>query len=483
MAVKNPRALLERLSATVEVDWLEFKVNNVHPTEIGETISALANSAMLQDRDKAYIVFGVEDGTRNLVGTKTRLAKLKYGNEDFENWISRVLEPRLMIDFLDFEVDGLNFSIIVIEPTYDRPVRFNGCEYLRIGQNVKKLGEYPSHERSLWQATNRRKFEQSIALSNQSEDQILELLRIDTYFKLLKIPRPSPTTEILRKLAADGILEDDMEGGFHITNLGAILLAKDIAAFPTVKGKSVRVIGYKGRDKREAQFEQEGTRGYAVGFADMMRYIMQHIPTEEFYLDGVRGTLPLFPEIALREIIANALIHQDFTISGNGPVIEIYTDRVEITNPGNSLIEPDRMIDERRSRNEKLASALRAFGICEERGGGLDKALLAIEENHLPAFNLNSSEQSMRVVIFGPKTFSEMSKADKHRACFFHCVLQWIKQDYMSNQSLRERFSLEKEDYQAVSSVITECVRTKRIAPAEEDQGRKTAKYVPYWAV
>ena len=142
MAVKNPRALLERLSATVEVDWLEFKVNNVHPTEIGETISALANSAMLQDRDKAYIVFGVEDGTRNLVGTKTRLAKLKYGNEDFENWISRVLEPRLMIDFLDFEVDGLNFSIIVIEPTYDRPVRFNGCEYLRIGQNVKKLGEY-----------------------------------------------------------------------------------------------------------------------------------------------------------------------------------------------------------------------------------------------------------------------------------------------------------------------------------------------------
>lgn len=482
MAVKNPAALLERLCDLDESDWLEFKVNNFHPDEIGTAISALANSAMLQDRDKAYIVFGVEDKTRKRIGTDKRISSLKVGNEDFINWISHILEPRLMIDYLDFEINGIDFSVIVIEPTYDRPVKFKGCEYLRIGANVKKLAEYPNHERSLWQATNRRKFEQSIALSNQSETRIFDLLRVDTYFKLLKIPRPTQSNEILRKLCKDGILEEDMEGGFHIANLGAILLAADISEFPTVKGKSVRVIGYKGTDKREAKFEQEGTKGYAVGFSDMMRFIMQHIPTEEKYLDGVRSVFPLFPEIALREVIANALIHQDFTVSGSGPVIEIYADRVEVTNPGNSLIEPDRMKDERRSRNEKLATALRNLGICEERGGGLDKALLAIEENHLPALDLNSSQQSMRVVIFGPKSFSEMSKADKHRACFYHCVLQWIKQDYMSNMSLRERFSLKQEDYQSVSAVITECVRLKRIAPAEENQGRKTARYVPYWA-
>jgi ATP-dependent DNA helicase RecG len=145
MAVKNPASLLERLCDYDESDWLEFKVNNVHPNEIGTAISALANSAMLQDRDKAYIVFGVEDKTRKRIGTEKRISSLKVGNEDFINWISRVLEPRLMIEYLDFEVNGIDFSVIVIEPTYDRPVKFNGCEYLRIGANVKKLAEYAAH--------------------------------------------------------------------------------------------------------------------------------------------------------------------------------------------------------------------------------------------------------------------------------------------------------------------------------------------------
>jgi ATP-dependent DNA helicase RecG len=113
---------------------------------------------------------------------------------------------------------------------------------------------------------------------------------------------------------------------------------------------------------------------------------------------------PRYPEIAIREITANALIHQDFTVTGSGPLIEMYLDRIEVTNPGNSLIPPDRLLDERRSRNEKLASLMRDLNICEERGSGLDKAMIEIEELHLPAPEFVSSSNSMRVVLFWAAT-------------------------------------------------------------------------------
>src|SRR5690348_15492018 len=193
-----------------------------------------------------------------------------------------------------------------------------------------------------------------------------------------------------------------------------------------------------------------------------MKFIADSLPQEEKYVNGIRQMIPVYPETAIREVIANALIHQDFTISGAGPVIEIYKDRLEVTNPGNSLIEVDRIIDERRSRNEKLASTMRNLGLCEERGGGLDKAIIEIEEKFLPAPYFSSSENSMRVVLFGPKAFNDLSKTEKLRACFFHCVLRWMKNDFMSNTTLRDRFSLPQEEYQAVSSIISESVKQKR---------------------
>lgn len=125
---------------------------------------------------------------------------------------------------------------------------------------------------------------------------------------------------------------------------------------------------------------------------------------------------------------------------------------------------------------------MRSFGLCEERGGGLDKTLIEIEARHLPPPDFISSETSMRVVLLAPRNFGQMSKAEKLRACFHHCVLRWMAQDYMSNTTLRDRFSLTRDDYQAVSAVIAESIKRARIAPADPDQGKRNARYVPYWA-
>lgn len=482
MAIKDPLALLDRLlREPAEQTWLEFKHNRCDPVDIGRCVSACANAAILAEKDRAFIVFGIENGTKRKLGTEVRLHETKKGNENFVNWLNRMLTPSIMVDAIDFRQGETAFAILAIEPSYDRPVSFAGVEYIRIGENVKKLKDFDQHERALWLATSRRKFEEATAAPHLTEREVLERLDIDAYCKLMGQQRGTPA-ESIRALVQRGFIREDMESGYDITNLGAILFARDISTFQSVASKSVRVVRYAGTDKQRSYGEIGGTKGYAIGFGGLISYVIDNLPGEEVFTGGLRTWRSHYPEIAIREVIANALIHQDFTVSGSGPMIEIYEDRLEVINPGNSLIAIDRIIDERRSRNEKLASAMRALGLCEERGGGIDKAILAMENRSLPAPEFFASENSMRIVLPGSRAFSELSKGDKVWACFCHCVVRWLKNDYMSNTSLRQRFSLPDEEYQAVSAVIANAREEGRIVPADENQGNRNAKYVPYWA-
>ena len=94
----------------------------------------------------------------------------------------------------------------------------------------------------------------------------------------------------------------------------------------------------------------------------------------------------MYPELAVRELVANAVIHQGFSLRGTGLMIEMFADRMEITNPGEPLIQTERFIDSPpRSRNEALASFMRWVGVCEERGSGFDKVVSMTELYQLPA--------------------------------------------------------------------------------------------------
>lgn len=483
MPTPNPPAVLERLCReSSEAEWLEFKGSACDQSDVGEYISALANGAMLADRDHAYLVFGVADATRDRIGTTIRLKSWKVKGENFEQWVNRQIEPRINIELVDFEHEGKKFGMVVIEPSYHRPVAFAGVEYIRVGENKKRLKDFPERERALWLATSRRKFEQAIALAGVPEDNIHKLLDVNISYSLREKPVPTGQAEIMKELLSEGYIVDSMDGTYSITNMGALLFAFDLTQFPSIAQKRVRVIRYTGTNKMSSDLEQEGVRGYARGFSGIIKFVLDNTPKIESYINGIRRMQPHYPETAIREIVANALIHQDFTLSGTGPMVEIYSDRIEITNPGHSLINVDRILDERRSRNAKLALAMRHLNLCEERGGGLDKAILAIEMLNLPAPAFFSSEDSMRVVLFAPKTFTDMSRIDKERACYMHCVIRWIQNDFMSNSSLRQRFSLPDKDYQAVSTLISAAIKNGRIKAADPNQGNRFARYVPYWA-
>ncbi|MFM7024047.1 MAG: ATP-binding protein [Flavobacteriales bacterium] len=476
------KILLKDLQAIPkECEWVEFKLNNGNPEEIGEYISALSNSACYDNQDYAYLVYGIEDKTHRLVGTDFYPLSKKVKGQELENWIATQLTPRIDFNIYELENDDLHFAIFRIDATRNTPLKFKGEAYIRVGSYKKKLIDHPEKERKIWNKGNASVFEKEIAISNVSADKIIDLIDCVSYFELTKIPLPDKKG-IIERLVQDKIITRQ-NSRFSITNLGAILFAKDLELFDELARKAVRVIVYDGNNRIKTQKERSGKRGYAIGFEGLVKYITDLLPSNEVIDRALRKRVSMYPAIAIRELVANALIHQDFSIKGSSPMIEVFDDRIEITNPGKPLIDTLRFVDHSpESRNEILARFMRRVNICEERGSGIDKVVFECEFNQLPAPNFIVSENYTRVVLYAHKTYREMDKQDKIRACYLHACLKSVSGSYMTNQSLRERFAIEEKNYSMVSRVISDAIDVKLIKDQDpENTSRKFAKYVPYW--
>ncbi|MCK5564279.1 MAG: putative DNA binding domain-containing protein [Planctomycetes bacterium] len=475
--------LNELTALPFECEWVEFKINNSEPNTIGEYISALSNAACLHNKPAAYVVWGVENETHKIIGTNFKPKSTKIGNEELENWLATQLDPRIDFEIFEFSYDKFKIVMFKIGATYNRPVRFKGTAYIRVGSYKKKLDAHPGKAREIWGKRVELSFEREIALSDIDENEALKLLDYPSYFSLLSLNLPDNKEAILDKLKEEKLLIRK-HNRVSITNLGAILFAKSLDFFDNLSRKAVRVIIYKGKDKLETIKEQRFGKGYAVGFGELIDYINDQLPSSEVIGKSFRQEVKAYPEIAIRELVANALIHQDFSISGSGPMVEIFSDRIEISNPGKPLIDPLRFIDHMpRSRNEKLASFMRRINICEERGSGIDKVVDSVESNQLPAPAFIEEDTYFRATLYAHKTLRQMKKDDKIRACYQHCCLKYVSSDLMTNQTLRDRFGIEEENYSTASRIIGDAIKADLIKPHDPDnRSKRHAKYVPIWA-
>lgn len=475
--------LVRQLVAEGENEWIEFKQNNTDPHEIGEYISALANSAVLAEKTEAYIIWGIDDKTRKIVGTKFRYRACKIGNEPLENWLSRLLEPKVNFYFDQIRIDDQDIVVLTICCAIHKPTSFDGCEYIRIGSTKKKLKEHDEKERKLWKMFDKTPFERQIAVSDVDARTVLHLLEYNAYFDLLNKPIPASETAVIKDLTAQKLIIPSKFGRWDITNLAAILLARELENFSSLRRKASRVILYKGNSRVVSiSAERVGLKGYANGFEGLIAYINRLLPHNEVIGQALRKEVPVYPELAVRELIANALIHQDFSIKGTGPMIEIFDNRMEITNPGKPLIKPDRFLDAPPcSRNEDLAALMRQFGVCEERGSGIDKVIAKTEEFQLPAPLFEVIEDSHRVTLFSPKKLSKMDRNDRIRACYQHACLRYVNHEQLTNASIRQRFGIKEENITLASRYIKEALDAKVIILYDEAAPPKVRKYVPYW--
>ncbi len=476
--------LRELLKIGQECEWMEFKVNNSDPDEIGEYCSALSNSAALSGEQYGYLVFGVHDRDLSIVGTTFDPKTTKIGNHEIENWLATQLEPRIDFEILPVNFEGKSLVIFRIDATKQRPVAFKGKEYIRVGTYKKSLKDHPEKERKLWATVSATSFESRIAKDSLDPDAVLKLIDYPQYFDLIGLPLPSNRDGIIRTLQEESMIQYSADGSLFITNLGAILFAKNLADFPGLFRKSVRVIVYKGKDRLKAIKEQEGGKGYASGFSGLISYINDQLPMDEHIGQALRHEVRRYPEIVIRELVANMLIHQDFSITGTGPMVEIFEDRIEFSNPGRPLIDTLRFIDHSpRSRNEKLAYFMRRIKVCEERGSGIDKVVAAVEIFQLPAPAFQTEDGYFRVTLSAPKSLRQMNKDDKIRACYQHCCLKRVSNAAMTNETLRERFKIDKKNYSIASRIISDTIEAKLIHSADPtSESKKLASYVPFWA-
>ena len=377
--------LIKDLLSEGETEVIEFKENNFQKEEIGKRISALSNSANLLDKKNAYLVFGVSDNNK-IVGTKFLPKKEKIGNEFLESWLNEMLSPKIDFKIFETQIDKKEVVIFQIPPAIIQPIKFKNIAHIRIASTTRKLLDFSEKERKIWQNIDKKSFGKGIAIENLIASEILELLDYSKFFSLTKQKLPTETIKFVGKMTEHHLVKKIFENNFDITNLGGILFAKDLSKFSTLKRKAVRVIIYKGDTRVNILKSQEDGLGYAIAFENLMDFINDKLPSNEEITRTFREKKKMYPEIAIREFVANALIHQDFTISGAGPLVEIFNRRIEITNTGIPLIDTDRFIDHAPiSRNEDVASFMRQIGFCEELGSGIDRALFEISVFQLPA--------------------------------------------------------------------------------------------------
>ncbi len=467
-----------------ETEWIEYKRNRVSPEEVGRYISALANGAALNEQPFGYLMWGVMDRTGELVGTTFNPRTAKKGNEPLEPWLLRLLDPKIHFDFHIVEVDNNRIAFAEVHAAGNIPVRFQNVEYIRVGSVTKPLREAPERERALWRLFDVSPFETRVACGTITTSQALERLDWPAYFRLLKRPVSQNNDQATAgALAADGILRRDPANRWSVTNLGAVLLAEKLKDFQGLARKAVRMIQYSGKSRMKAVREHVFETGYASGFEYMIDYMDAILPTMEVIHNGIRQDVTAFPRAAVRELIANMLIHQDLAATGAGPMVEVFPDRIEISNPGESLVAAERMIDAPpRSRNESVAGLMRRFGICEERGSGIDKAMFAIEFAQLPPPLFETPPGATRVTIFASRPFNEMSRTERVRAVYQHSCLRYIRSEKTTNATLRDRFGISSANSATISRLLGDALKAGVIVVEDPTAGPRSRAYLPFWA-
>lgn len=423
--------------------------------------------------------YGISDDASFVALSKEQIELIvrNLGNVAHNN-----LSQAIDIDHAVLEYEGHPILFVYVPEQREKPIFLRGKDYheayCRVNGQTRKMSDL--QVRNMIATSQGLRFEERVAKRGLTKSGVLQLLNFRKFFELQDKAVPKSVDSVIARMAECGFCigaDDD----WSITNLGAILFANNLSDFDELGSRKVVVRKYMGVNNRNILFEQFGKYGYAVGFEGLVDFIMKNVSTEDI---GVkRKDVADYPRIAIREFVANALVHQDFDICGISITIEIFSNRVVITNPGAPLNDINRLIDlPPNSRNEKLAEHMFLLGFCERRGSGIDRAVAAIEEMHLPAAKIAKEEMCTRVTLYPHKDLKDMTKEEKVEACYQHACLVNEDGKSMNNQSVRERFNLKKTQSSVASRIIADTQEVGLIKIANTDiVSKKLMTYVPYY--
>ena len=465
------------LLAQAETEHLEFKAAATQYDErkLLRYVIALANEG------GGYFVLGVDDKLpRRVLGSQafTKVSEL--------NHLKKRIFESINVKVETFELmhpAGRVLAFEIPSRPIGTPLALEGAYFMRAGESTVAMS---ADQLRKIMDEGKPNWLESPAKENASAEEIIALLDTSLYFKLLKLDYPSTQDKVIDFLRKELLIKPSGKG-WVISNLAAILLAQNLEDIsPLIANKAPRIIVYDGVSKTKTRDngDKQGRRGYVAGFEGLLSIVDAASPLNKSVEHVIRSDVKMFPTQALRELIANAMVHQDFAQQGASLKIEIFSDRVEITNLGLPSIDTSLFINESRVRpeNERLARHMRQLGLCEDKGSGIDKVIEAVEAHHLPAPTWRTDTFHTIVTLFAEKPFSEMDKDDRMLACYQHCCLMFASNRRMTNQSLRARFALDEDKASLVSVVIANAKNANLIKEVSQAKSLRYMSYLPYWS-
>ena len=240
---------------------------------------------------------------------------------------------------------------------------------------------------------------------------------------------------------------------------------------------------YHGNDRLNAHPEPPFPQGYASAYEQVIQTLHGWLPGNEAIGRAVRKDVRMYPDVAIRELVANALIHQDLSVTGTSPLIELFDDRLEISNPGAPLVDTERLLDTPpRSRNEAMASMMRRMNVCEERGTGVDKVVGSCELYQLPAPQFEATDGFTRSILFAMRPLTRMEPRERIRAVYWHACLRHVNGQHTNNTTVRKRFAIADTNSAMASRLLKEAEAAGVIRTFDPVAAPKLRRYVPWWA-
>ncbi len=422
-----------------------------------------------------YLVLGVTDKLpRQVVGTSA-----SNKPADDEKMVHDRVGPGLRVDVVVQRVRGQKVVVVII-PSRLRgaPYKFEGIYYTRIGDQLKEMS---TDELKQIFAEDQGSWLEVPAVRDVLPERVANLLDLASFYRMRE-ERAAPVDKALEDLKrAKLVAAAPKHGRYHITRMGVLLLAHSIEeCAPELAHKRVRLTKYKGSGKAGAILcDEEWDKGWAVGFDEMMRFAFNQMDNQQVIRGVFRKHDDFTPEVALRELLANAIIHQDFTRNGRAS-IEIFSNRISITNPGAPPLKKSEMIRKFKTPNPSLMRIMRLLNLSEERGTGIDKAILAIEAAGTAPIEYVVDSDLTEAIMREPLPYEELAGSQKELACLQHCEVCFINNDYMSNESLRDRFKVDDSKTLEVTRLIKRMIAKGSIKRFEGNgNSKKYTRYVP----
>lgn len=381
--------LLQIIGNEDECLWVEYKTGFLARKfyrEIGEYISALSNSAALCHHEYAYLIWGIENKTRRVVGTNFRHDIDLENGEVFKHYLSRNLEPRLNYRFEEFEIKGKRIVVLIIPAANEVVTEFDHIRYIRLGSSKERLSTNPRIESELW-----------VHLSGMDDITRIPSKKQNLTFHILKNYLMSRKYHINESNFENNLNLKTEDGKY---NLMAEMLAdtNDIV---------INVSIFASKDKSEyVKRDEFGGRCLLYSLERAKDYVEASFNATYIKLgEGRRKEKKRFDDEAFEQAWFNACVHNRWDKSNN-PCIYVYEDRIEIESYGGiprSLTLNEFLSGTSRPVNDKLFKIFRICGFGEESGHGVPSVISMYGED---AYKF--SENFIRVAIpFNDEGFNQ----------------------------------------------------------------------------